>query len=217
MTIQAFDIAIDVGDAQPKIDWAQVYASGIRIAMVKATEGAAFKSPTFDAQKAGALAVGLRVIPYHFMRPGDGNVQAQWFGVTAGLGKDQAYALDWEGRASSTAAPADVEAMGGCLENITGRFPLGYWGIPGSSPAVPTPAMQQWDRWIPRYPLYLAPEFDALSPSLQQSHRPQGCLFWQYTCTGKVPGIAGSVDRSVVYANTIEEALAWCDTGARPA
>jgi len=216
MTIQPFDVAIDVGDAQPKIGWGQVYGAGIRIAMVKASEGTHFKSPVFEAQKAGALAAGLKVVAYHFLRPGV-EQQAQYFVLSAGLGHGSAFALDWEGRASSTAAPVDVESIGNQLSSLTGRLPLGYWGNPGSTPASPTPAMQSWDRWVPRYPLQGAKEFSDLPPDLAASRHPAGALFWQYTCWGQVPGIPVAVDRSVVYANSVEEALAWCDTGARPA
>lgn len=216
---QPFDIAIDVGDAQPVMDWAAVYASGIRIVMVKCSEGAGFVSPTFETQRDGATKAGIKVIPYHFIRPGAADLQVQKFRLAAQLVANQAIALDWEGRASQTATPQIVEQIGARLQAITGRVPLGYWGIKGSTPAEPTPAMLKYDRWVPRYPRFGAKSWTDVPLSIQHladSEWP-GALFVQYTMWGQVPGIKGPVDRSVFFGNSVDDALAWYATGARPA
>lgn len=219
MTIQPFDIAIDVGDAQPVIDWPAVYASGIRIAMIKATEGASFVNPCLDQQFWGATDAGVKPIPYHFLRPVSAQIQAQNFINAVRPAKGDAIGLDWEGRASQTCTPALAEAMGLYLGNITGRKPLGYWGIIGSTPAVPTAAMMTWDRWVPRYPRNGAKSWEDIPAVIQRAYESEwpNALFAQYTMWGQVPGIRGSVDRSVFFANTIDEAIAWYETGARPA
>jgi len=210
--MQAFDIAIDVGDAQPHIDWPAVAAAGIRIVMIKCTEGATFVSPTFAAQWKGALDARLKPIPYHFLRPGSADAQVQRFRNVAALAKNQPYALDWEGRASQTCTPQVAEAIGTQLAVITGRLPLGYWGIHGSTPALPTAAMLTWDRWVPRYPQQGA-ETVAMLRESAMNKRPPEALWWQYTCWGRVPGIKGPVDRSAIFAESLESALAWYGTG----
>jgi hypothetical protein len=50
------DVVIDVSDAQGQIDWPRVAAAGIKLAMIKASEGETFKARTFDTNRAGALA-----------------------------------------------------------------------------------------------------------------------------------------------------------------
>jgi lysozyme len=219
MALQPFDICIDVGDAQPSIDWDAVYAAGIRIAMIKATEGSNWLQPYFDAQYWGAARANIKVIPYHFLRPSPAQTQAQFFASVDQPGKGDALALDWEGRASQTAAPAVAEAVGNQLMQITGRLPLGYWGIPGSTPATPTPGMMTWPRWVGRYPENGIKSWADMPASIQAEPEKwwPGALFAQYTMWGSVPGIEGSVDRSVVFANSIDEAIAWCDTGVMPA
>lgn len=214
MTLAPFDAAIDVGDAQPAINWREVAAAGITVAMIKATEGTGFTSPTFAAQRAGAEAAGIKTVPYHFLRPGSADAQVARFKAATQLAKNQPYALDWEGRAAQTAAPAIVEAVGVQLQALTGRTPLGYWGIPGSTPAAPTAAMQGWDRWIPRYPKSGAANFAGLGSAAAKV--PPGALFWQYTCWGKVAGIPVAVDRSVFFGSSLADLLAWYATGARP-
>ena len=216
---QAFDIAIDVSDFQPTIDWSRVYAAGIRIAMVKASEGATFASHHFSTQRSGAERAGIKVIPYHFLRSTGIDAQVQQFRRVAGLAKNQPFALDWEGRASQTCAPHLAEAVGVQLQTLTGRTPLGYWGIPGSTPAPPTAAMAAWDRWVPRYPKQGVKSWSeiAASPGAKLWARTwPGALFAQYTCWGAVPGIPGAVDRSAIFANSLAEALAWYATGQRP-
>lgn len=215
--MQPYDIAIDVGDAQPVIDWPAVYASGVRIVMVKCTEGATFTSPTYDAQLRGAVRAGIKVVPYHFIRPGSADAQVNRFRATAGLSKNQPFALDWEGRASQTATPQIAEAIGTQLAAITGRRPLGYWGIHGSTPALPTAAMLTWDRWVPRYPKQGAASWADLPEVARDVAHWESPLFAQYTRWGKVPGIRGSMDRSVFFGNSADDALAWYSTGARPA
>lgn len=210
------DCAIDIGDAQPDIDWGALADSPILLVFVKATEGAKFTSPTFDAQLAGAQRAKKLVVPYHFIRPGPADPQVALFRRVTALAKNQAFALDWEGRASQTATPQVCEAIGTQLAAFAGRVPTGYWGIAGSTPAVPTTVMDGWDRWVPRYPQSAVSSFVDLSPAARQK-QPAGALLWQYTCTGRVPGIRQAVDRSVFIARSLDDVRAWYATGARPA
>lgn len=212
------DIAIDVSDAQGRIDWGAVAGAGIRIAFVKATEGADFTARSFERNRRGAAAAGIAVVPYHYLRPDGVEIQVMRFLAATGLEPGAAFALDWEGRASRTCTPDTAEAVGTILAAHSGRPPLGYWGIPGATPAPPTPAMLSWDRWVPRYPrvgIRQWTEFrddvaawpDRWWPSSKRR-------FAQYTCWGRIPGITGPVDRSVAFFASVAAALAWADGGA---
>jgi GH25 family lysozyme M1 (1,4-beta-N-acetylmuramidase) len=212
------DVVIDVSDAQGTIHWDDVAAAGIKVAMIKATEGATFAAETWPANSAGAAAAGITVIPYHFMTNADPAAQADHFHKVAGLAPGAAYALDWEPRiangVSITAGATQVDAMGQALQGFVGRTPLGYWGIPGSTPGAPTSFMTTWDRWVPRYRDGAVASFPGThaSPFGPPGGSPPDLpfLFWQYTQAGVVGGIGAPVDRSVASFDDANALIAWC-------
>ena len=116
------DVVIDVSHGQGDIDWRSVAEAGIKVAMVKATEGHTFTDSAWHANLRGATQAGIKVIPYHFLRAGAAEDQAAHFRDVVGLKHGMAYALDWEG--TRTAAAADVEQMGRILAEITRRNPV---------------------------------------------------------------------------------------------
>jgi lysozyme len=205
------DIVIDVSDAQGQIDWPAVAAAGIKVAMIKATQGTGFTAHTWAANSVAATAAGIAVIPYHFLTNDDATAQANHFQAVAGLAQRTAYALDWEGQ--GTASPAQVDAIGQLLIAVTGRDPLGYWGIPGGNvPGVPSASMQTWGRWVPRYRTEPLPDFSGMgNPPSHSSpfNDATPFLFWQYTSTGNVGGINGNVDRSVASFDDADAMVAW--------
>lgn len=74
--------AIDVSTWQGIIDWPAVAASGVRVAFVKATEGASgehSRDARFVANYIGAVAAGVRAIPYHFFTAAPPEEQARNF------------------------------------------------------------------------------------------------------------------------------------------
>ena len=219
------DIVIDVSDAQgSNIHWADVADAGIKVAMIKATEGATFTAHTWAANSAAARAAGILVIPYHFMTNAAPAAQAAHFHTVAGLVPGAAYALDWEGRVLSegtniTATATQVDAMGRALQAFVGRTPLGYWGIPGSTPGTPTAFMMTWDRWVPRYRVGSISDFGKMPGHFTSPFGPPGgsppglpFTFWQYTAGGVVGGVGHAVDRSVASFNDPDALIAWCTT-----
>ena len=207
------DVVIDVSDANGEIAWPRVAAAGIRVAMIKATQGATVKAHRWEANRAGAESAGIRAVPYHFVTNADIAAQSAHFEAVAGLGPGMAYALDWEkclqrDGTELTASAEQVEMMGKILTAVLGRAPLGYWGIPGNTPQPPTALMQDWERWVPRYRLGKIASFGDMPPSHQSPGTP--FLFWQYTDGGRVDGITGDVDRSVADFASVENLLAWC-------
>jgi GH25 family lysozyme M1 (1,4-beta-N-acetylmuramidase) len=209
------DVVIDVSDAQHAVDWAKVAAAGVKVAMIKATEGATFKAASWDANRSGAQAAQIRIIPYHFVIDAEPAAQAAHFEAVAGLQPGMPYALDWEPRVlrdgtDITASAAQVEAVGQMLAAIVGRNPLGYWGLSGNTPEAPTAVMNAWERWVPRYRIGKIASFDDMPATHQSPAVGIPFLFWQYTDGGDVDGIDTDVDRSVANFASIEELLAWC-------
>ncbi|WP_327088003.1 GH25 family lysozyme [Nonomuraea sp. NBC_01738] len=72
---------VDVSNWTGEVDWAAVTAGGGKFAFVHATEGADYRSPSFDAQFGGAADAGLIRGAYHFAQPheSDGATQAEFF------------------------------------------------------------------------------------------------------------------------------------------
>lgn len=57
---------VDVSHHQGEIAWEELVGDDYRFAWIKATEGADWTDPNFDANRAGAAAAGLAWGPYHF-------------------------------------------------------------------------------------------------------------------------------------------------------
>lgn len=184
---------IDVSRYQGRIDWDAVRTSGIRFAYLKATEGGDFLDPSFAANWEGARRAGMKRGAYHyyyFCR--SAREQALWF--THNVPTERASlppVLDMEWTPESRTcrlrpAPAQVRAeMQRFLTQVErhfGRRPIVYstvdfyrenalWLVDG---------YDFWLRSVANHP-------EATYPG-------QPWSFWQYTGTGRVPGIAGHTD-----------------------
>ena len=208
------DAVIDTSHWNGEIDWPAVAASGIMLAFIKATEGGSFIDPRFRANAAQARAAGIMVVPYHFIDASDGVAQAKHFAAVAALAPGSAAMIDWE-----TAAETErVVAFGDCVEEIIERAPVGYYGEAQLRAANPT--MANWPLMLPEYPRGDTPgDYASLvtqPPRLPPGRNPARPYdFHQYTRAGSVPGIRGSVDRSV-WVGTKDELVAWHKTGALP-
>lgn len=178
---------VDVSHWQGTIDWRAVRGAGIGFAFIKATEGGTFTDPAFAANWSAAGAAGVRRGAYHYFRPSvDAAAQAQNFLRVVQLGPgDLPAVLDVE-TSEGVASDALIRAVRTWLETVeraTGKRPIVYtypdfWNR-GVGGAVGT------------YPLWIA-TYGRDAPIV-----PAGWsewTFWQYSSTGRVPGIAGDVD-----------------------
>lgn len=207
---------VDVYAGDGTIDWAKVKASGRAYAFIKATQGNYNKQSTFAANWTNSAANGILRSAYHYFDPTiDGVTQAQWFldeltsvgGMTAA---DLPPMLDIECPVSSNQATAqsqgpNCERAGnsgwvatatmqqrifdwlGTVEAATGRKAIIY-SYPSWFPDV-----QFTDPKLTMYPLFIASYATCANvpPPWQKA------VFWQYSATTTVPGIAspGDVDR----------------------
>jgi lysozyme len=181
-----------------RIDWQRAADNGASFAFVKATEGSAYRNPYFADDYRAAHDAGLVRSAYHYARPKadltTARDQADFFVQTAGQadGKgDLPLTLDLE--ESGGLAPGPLTAWAHAFVDevtaLTSRpviiytYPY-FWqhamgdtadfsGLPlwiasyrSGGPKQPLPG--GWSRWT----------------------------FWQYTASGRVPGIAAVVDRS---------------------
>ncbi len=189
---------IDVSKWQAEIDWAAVRAAGTRFAFIKATEGGDHEDERFLRNWAGAKAAGIPVGAYHFVfwcRPA--HEQAHWFVQHIPRDPDAlppVLDLEWNGhsRTCPRKVPREValekaRVMLRELEAHTGKVPIIYTDITFHKEVL------EGEREFDRYPFWLRSV--AARPEERYVARPWA--FWQYTTTGRIPGIRGDVDRNV--------------------
>ena len=182
---------IDVSYHQDKIEWAKVKRAGIRFAFIRVSDGLAVDDPMFAKNWANARANKIARGAYQFFRPED-NAIAQADKMIAALARDK----------GELPPVIDVEVTGGLR---------------------PAQVAKQITVWVDRVRarldvepiVYTSPDFwrdsvggaDLSAQPLWVAHYTKGCprvpapwtrwSFWQYSKTGRVPGIRGNVDLNV--------------------
>jgi len=73
-------LGVDISHWNDKIDWPKfVEQSKPKFVFIKATEGLTVKDSLLETHRAGARAATLPTGYYHYLRPGDGTAQADYF------------------------------------------------------------------------------------------------------------------------------------------
>lgn len=166
----------------------QFQAAGLQAIIHKATQGVAMVDICFADRKARAAQVGILFGAYHFAAAGDPVAQADHFiATTQGV---LCRVLDWENDAMDYAGAV---AFVNRVHHVSGRYPLLYSGAAFLAAklheqGITTPdttTLAQCPLWIAQY-----------GPHAAVPHAWGRYTLWQYTCTGKVSGVVGYVDRS---------------------
>ena len=198
---------IDVARFQTSVDWATARANGVNFAFIKATEGGDLVDPMFRDHWRGAGRAGVRrgaYLFYYHCRAAD--EQVRWFTrhVPRSTG-DLPPVLDMEWTPTSPTCrirrPAavirrDAQIMVDQLARHYGTAPILYttvdffednemWRLSG---------VDFWLRSVAAHP--------------SDRYPGQHWVFWQYSATGQVPGIAGKVDLNA-FAGSREGWAAW--------
>jgi len=182
---------IDVSYHQDTIEWSKVHRAGIKFAFIRVSDGLIVDDPEFTRNWANARAAKVARGAYQFFRP-EANAIAQADKLIAAIADDE-----------GELPPAiDVEVTGGLR---------------------PAQIAKQVTLWIDRVRsrlgvepiVYTSPDFwrdavgsaDLSSQPLWIAHYTKDCprvpapwtrwTFWQYSKTGRVPGIKGHVDLNV--------------------
>ena len=186
----------DVAKYQTNIDWAAAKAAGISFAFVKATEGGDRYDEAFETHWRGTRAAGIPRAAYHFFyfcRPAI--EQARWF--IEHVPNDRSAmppVLDMEWNPLSPTCklrppPETVRAaMSVLLEAVERHY--------GKKPIIYTSVDFFDDNDLSTfrgYPYWLRSV--AGHPSEKYGSHP--FTFWQYTGTGRVPGMPGQSDINV--------------------
>jgi len=191
MPVQGIDISKYQGD----IDWHRVRAAGIRFAWMKVSEGGDHVDSRFYENWEAARAAGVARGVYHFMYwCRTAAEQAVWFSHAVPHDRTQlppVLDLEWNNhsktcprRVSREVALEKIHKMLEIMEYHTGKKPVIYTDI-NFHRDVLEGELRGYDFWLRSV---------AAEPHERYKDRPW--RFWQYTATGRVPGIRGDVDRN---------------------
>ena len=206
---------IDVSHYQELIDWAKVRASGVRFAIIKASEGVGFVDPMFEENFRGAVDAGVVPGTYHFYLPTLDPLQqaAHYQSVlkdVVGSHPCLPPCIDLETAGATKAAMnSAVRSFMQEMQRADGRPGLiytspGFWSTYLPAPVLSQNRLKPADvEWADAYPLWLA-HYTTGWPS--QVYPWVGWTFWQYSSAGKIAGVPTRVDMN--YFNGSEADLA---------
>lgn len=189
---------IDVSRWQQEIDWQRVARAGTRFAFIKATEGGDHLDPKFRENWRGAKAAGIPRGAYHFVfwcRPA--RDQIRWFFQNVPREPDAlppVLDVEWNNhsrcpRTTPERARAKMREMLAAFERHYGKKPIIYTDINFHADVLEgTTEFDDYPFWI---------RSTAARPEKRYENRPWE--FWQFTTTGRVPGVVGDVDRNAFF------------------
>ena len=187
---------IDVAKWQGDIDWATAKRSGVSFAFIKATEGGDHLDERFALNWAAAARAGMPRGAYHFYyfcRPAI--EQARWF--IRNVPRDPkalppVLDMEWNSHSPSCRQRPDAQTVRtemkrflSILERHYGKRPLIYTTVDfyKDNQLSTFKGYEYWLRSVAGHPSEVYPG--------------QNWSFWQYTGTGKIPGIKGDTDINV--------------------
>ncbi len=191
------EIGIDVSQWQGEIDWEKVKAAGVEFAIVRVGYQAGYGGeyildPYFEANLAGAKAVGLPAGVYFYSYADsieEARRQAEWVRDTLdGRPAELGVAFDWEDWGNFNQAGMSFYTINRAAETFLDTVAAaGYKGLLYGSKVY-------LERiWQPgKYPVWLAQYYDRVTYDGDYT-------IWQMSSSGQVPGIVGDVDLDIRY------------------
>ena len=191
--LEGVDVSKYQHDTNQPIDWGAVKRSGQQFAFIKATGGSNRVDPWFAREWAAAGRAGMVRGAYHYGDPSaDPEAQAALVVRTVGSTReanDLGIVLDLEddGGLAPAALASWAHRFLSAVEARTGRTPIVYTYVYFWQHAM------AGNRTFGAYPLWLARYSDTAPAPVSGWSR---WTFWQYSSSGHVPGIVGTVDRN---------------------
>jgi len=194
---QASIQGIDISRYQGNVDWAALARAGTRFVFIKATEGGDYIDPQFQSYWDAARRAGIPRGAYHFVYwCRSASEQALWFMLNVPNDADAlppVVDVEWNSssrncpnQATPEAARQMVRELLAAFEAYTGKRPIIYTDINFHRDVI------EGHHEFDAYPFWVRSV--AAEPHERYENRPW--TFWQFTATGRVPGIDGNVDRN---------------------
>lgn len=191
-------MGIDVSRYQGDIDWQQVKAAGVEFVMVRLgnrgiAEGTLHEDAFARQNLQGAKEAGLKVGAYFYsqaLNVAEAEEEAaQALEILDGFPLDMPLAFDWE--QESRTMEVDSQTLTDCTlafctaVEAAGYAPMIYFNSFQAKELLNLRQLQDIPWWLAMYDVTM--EF------------PYRMDMWQYSCTGTVPGIEGSVDLNLLF------------------
>lgn len=197
-TAQDYALGVDVSHYQGDIDWQQVRQAGFTFAILRVggrgygEEGKLYRDTHAQKNYEGAKAAGLKVGVYFFSQAvteGEAREEARYvLSLIDGWELDLPVVYDWEhmGEDSRTAHIEEDQKI---------LFTQAFFQVIESAGYQPMPYVAPWASEdymaaFKEYPIWLVLYSDQMTFKYHFD-------IWQYSCTGKVPGIEGDVDINI--------------------
>ncbi len=189
---------IDVSWYQKEIDWQAVKRAGTRFAFIKATEGGDLLDRRFRENWEGARKAGIPRGAYHFVfwcRPAKD--QIRWFIRNVPKEADAlppVLDVEWSHktscrRPSPEAARAKMREMLRAFAAHYGKKPIIYTDISFHEDVLEgTTEFDDYPFWV-----------RSVADVPKKRYGDRQWEFWQFTATGRVPGVSVNVDRNAFY------------------
>jgi lysozyme len=186
----------DVSKYQSDVDWVAARESGISFVFIKATEGGDRVDDMFARHWRGAKAAGIPRSAYHFYYFCRSAIeQAAWFIRNVPRDADALpHVLDMEWnhmspscklRPPAATVQREMRIFLDAIEKHYGKRPIIYTSIDFYEDNNLS-SFKGYDWWLRSVSAHPHDRYDG-----------ENFLFWQYTGTGRVPGIAGDADINV--------------------
>ena len=187
---------IDVSKWQGVVNWKEVQAAGVAFAFARATYGTTEIDSSFVDNWQGMKDAGIARGAYHFfLAAEDPTQQAEFFIRTVGnLGPDDLPpVIDVESDSGvSSNLVANVQTWLDAVAQGLGRTPIIY--------TAPSYWNANMNSDFGKYPLWVA-EYGVSQPKAVNGWT--DWTFWQYSESGKVSGVNGSVDLDYFNGTTL--------------
>lgn len=171
------------------IDFAALYADGVRMVIHKATQGKDYADPLYAPRRKAALAAGMRWEAYHFCDNTPVAEQLAHFLAVADLDETMRGAIDAEPNRGATISFANAAALAVATDQKRGTQALRYGGLAFADYKIP--AWHNGPLWWAKY---------GPSPTARQMRLwgvpVQNVVLWQETGSGARPGVHGALDES---------------------
>lgn len=205
--LDGIDVASHQHPGNAAIDWTAVKASGQDFAFIKASEGTGYINPYFADDSQKAQQAGVMPGSYHYAKPqlGTGRAEARYYAAALATGSQPSLppVLDLEetGGLNTTQLQDWVRDFVDEIRKLTGRDPIMY-----TSPGFWQSYMGNTTEFS-ELPLWLA--YWSSTPPTDLPGGWDYITFWQYSETGTVNGVRGTVDLNKYYGDDAQlQALA---------
>lgn len=196
-------LGIDVSSHQGEIDWQQVADAGVEFVMIRlgfrgyGKEGTLNLDKYFHQNLKGAKSAGLKVGVYFFsqaVNAAEAEEEAAFvLENLAGAKLDYPLVYDWEPVSDKSARTYGLgaEALTDCAiafcdaVSYAGYIPMIYYNLPVGYTRYDLSRLTAYDVWFAQY---------AEQPSMYYDYR-----IWQYTDSGRIPGISTKVDMNIAF------------------